>query len=443
MRITRAAKVAAFPLIVLALVALVACQGGPGTKGDKGDKGDMGDAGQPGMDAPRNMPPALKAGKMIGTQNFAMLAQAPDGTAAAGGNKLIGSLKVSDYFEDPEGVANLIFSLVKLSDDDEKIVNVFLTNAPPELEANDSNVFATNMTPTHMESVSGPAYLIIQAEKEGTVTLSLSVKDGLPNGDATHPIPVMVRKSNAGPVAQISVLTAAAYTAMSRVDANRIASTGAVTVDVPDGAFFDADNEVLTVTAAVGPTDDDAAKAANAAILGVSIDGNGDLVLTPKKGSANADIPVILTATDRYGKTAVTATAGIQVHVNTPPMLDTYDTNGGDIPTGKKAGDKKALADIVDKTFSVGAQGTMGVDFIELSEFFVDPDDQDGFTGQNSICDFVTVPADQKNAEVAFDTDRNNIQIKALKRGLIDVVVTCTDGKEESVTDRVTVTIRN
>ena len=42
MRITRAAKVAAFPLIVLALVALVACQGGPGTKGDKGDKGDAG-----------------------------------------------------------------------------------------------------------------------------------------------------------------------------------------------------------------------------------------------------------------------------------------------------------------------------------------------------------------------------------------------------------------
>ena len=45
MRITRAAKVAAFPLIVLALVALVACQGGPGTKGDKGDKGDTGPGG--------------------------------------------------------------------------------------------------------------------------------------------------------------------------------------------------------------------------------------------------------------------------------------------------------------------------------------------------------------------------------------------------------------
>ena len=48
MRFTRAAKVAAFPLIVLALVALVACQGGPGTKGDKGDKGDTGTMGTPG-----------------------------------------------------------------------------------------------------------------------------------------------------------------------------------------------------------------------------------------------------------------------------------------------------------------------------------------------------------------------------------------------------------
>ena len=38
MRITRAAKVAAFPLIVLALVALVACQGAPVTKVFPGDR---------------------------------------------------------------------------------------------------------------------------------------------------------------------------------------------------------------------------------------------------------------------------------------------------------------------------------------------------------------------------------------------------------------------
>ena len=239
------------------------------------------------------------------------------------------------------------------------------------------------------------------------------VKDGLPGGETTQQISVMVRKSNAGPVAQISVLTAAAYTAMSRVDANRIASTGAVTVDVPDGAFFDADSEVLTVTAAVGG-DNPAAIAANKAILGVSIDGNGDLVLTPKKGSANADIPVILTATDRYGKTAVTTTGraeGIQVHVNTPPTFNTYES-GDAIPAGKKEDDKKALADIVDKTFSVSAQAT-AVAFIELATYFVDPDTLDTFTGANSICDFVTVPADQKNAEVTFDTARANIQIKA------------------------------
>ena len=44
MRITRAAKVAAFPLIVLALVALVACQGGsaPRAKGDRGPRLDPG-----------------------------------------------------------------------------------------------------------------------------------------------------------------------------------------------------------------------------------------------------------------------------------------------------------------------------------------------------------------------------------------------------------------
>ena len=55
MRITRAAKVAAFPLIVLALVALVACQGGPGIKGEKGDTGDTGDMGTMG-DSGTNAP---------------------------------------------------------------------------------------------------------------------------------------------------------------------------------------------------------------------------------------------------------------------------------------------------------------------------------------------------------------------------------------------------
>ncbi len=60
MRITRAAKVAAFPLMALALVALIACQGPagpPGTAGTKGDPGtpgapgDPGTPGTPGVDA--------------------------------------------------------------------------------------------------------------------------------------------------------------------------------------------------------------------------------------------------------------------------------------------------------------------------------------------------------------------------------------------------------
>ena len=382
------------------------------------------------------MPPALKAGKMIGTQNFAM---------AEDGNKLIGSLKVSDYFEDPEGVANLHFSLVKLSADDEKIVNVFLTGAMPKLAENNPNAFADG-PPTHMETVSSPAYLTIQAEKAGTVTLNLSVTDGLPDGEDTHQITVMVRASNVGPTAPESVLTADAYAAMSRIAVNRIASTGDVTVKVPDGAFVDADRDSLIVTAAVGG--DIATAAANEKFLGVSIDANGDLVLTPKKGGPPANggtILVILTATDPYGKTAMTDARdnmGIQVKVNTAPMLDTYGTNdaAAALRAGKKVGDKKALADIADKTFNVGEMDAM---FIELATYFVDPDEEDPVTTEEGICDFVTVPADQKNAEVTFNDARAIIQIDALKRGSVEVVVTCTDGKEESVTDRVTATIRN
>ena len=48
MRITRAAKVAAFPLTVLILVALVACQGPAGLAGADGAKGTPGTMGTPG-----------------------------------------------------------------------------------------------------------------------------------------------------------------------------------------------------------------------------------------------------------------------------------------------------------------------------------------------------------------------------------------------------------
>ena len=50
MRITRAAKIAAFPLTALILVALIACQGPAGPAGAAGVKGDTGAAGKDGKD---------------------------------------------------------------------------------------------------------------------------------------------------------------------------------------------------------------------------------------------------------------------------------------------------------------------------------------------------------------------------------------------------------
>lgn len=61
MRITRAAKVAAFPILALALVALIACQGPAGPAGDDGKKGDpgaTGPAGEPGATGPTGQPGA-------------------------------------------------------------------------------------------------------------------------------------------------------------------------------------------------------------------------------------------------------------------------------------------------------------------------------------------------------------------------------------------------
>ncbi len=58
MRITRAAKVAAFPLTALILVALIACQGPAGPTGQAGEPGDTGAPGTPGMDGTSGAPGA-------------------------------------------------------------------------------------------------------------------------------------------------------------------------------------------------------------------------------------------------------------------------------------------------------------------------------------------------------------------------------------------------
>ena len=55
MRITRAAKVAAFPLTALILVALIACQGPAGPAGAAGEPGDTGASGAPGADGAPGM----------------------------------------------------------------------------------------------------------------------------------------------------------------------------------------------------------------------------------------------------------------------------------------------------------------------------------------------------------------------------------------------------
>ena len=151
------------------------------------------------------------------------------------------------------------------------------------------------------DGVTGTAHLAIEALMPGTVTLELTVNDGLPGGKSTHQIPVTVRAANGQPTLVDTVLTAAAFTAMSRIGVNRLASTETVTVTVPDGAFSDPDNDDLTVTAALGGNA--ATIAANKLLLDVSIDANGDLVLTSKKGgpAGSATIPVILTATDPFG----------------------------------------------------------------------------------------------------------------------------------------------
>ena len=464
MRFTRAAKVAAFPLTALILVALVACQGPVGPAGGKGDPGADGDSSALAL---RNMPPALKAGMAIATQYLALVAREADGTAIDDAAAAINAfnkyetLEVSKYFEDPEGVANLIYSLVDPSVDDKKVVKVSLAATQAMDNADDAqngDIDDDGEMPAHTTSVTGKAYLNISGVAVGSVTLTLMVKDGHPGGTTSQTIQVMVRDANAPPEIVSTVLGPDAIGKMSRTGAKRIPSNENTVVMIPMGAFTDANGDALTLTAEVGGTDaavDNAASAlAHKELLAVEIDG-GNLVLKPKKGGNNAIIPVILKATDRYGASEMTGnladslTTTILVEINTPPMHVTY-TNvenansvmGVTIPEGAKNGDKIMLAHITDKTFSASVD-EMATAFITLATFFVDLDgeDEDPIDGPNRICAFDTSPADQKFATIGLDNMGDSIEVSAKMRGKFDLSVTCTDHLGEMVTDMVEVTI--
>jgi hypothetical protein len=110
MRITRAAKVAAFPLIVLALVALIACQGpvGPvGADGEMGEPGMDGMDGEPGMDGnpggPGPVGPAALAPKSVGPVFITKAGTAESDDDPAMPIEM--TVDVSTYFTggDPEG----------------------------------------------------------------------------------------------------------------------------------------------------------------------------------------------------------------------------------------------------------------------------------------------------------------------------------------------------
>jgi hypothetical protein len=116
MRITRAAKVAAFPLIVLALVALIACQGpvGPvGADGEMGEPGMDGMDGEPGMDGnpggPGPVGPAALAPKSVGPVFITEAGAPAEGDDPA--VPIMIPIDVSEYFTGgtPEGRTYSVF----------------------------------------------------------------------------------------------------------------------------------------------------------------------------------------------------------------------------------------------------------------------------------------------------------------------------------------------
>ena len=453
-RVARPMKFAAFiSLIVSVAVLFAACAGAVGPKGDPGDPGKDGADGKdgapgapgaPGKDAPLNMAPQLKPDMALGAQHFA-LASTGDTT---GGERIVHELMVSDYFEDPEGVLELIYSVAELSADDMSVVDVYLN----DMTNVDTSGAAPALigTPVHKKAgvQTSAAYLAIMAKAAGSVNLELTVKDGF-GGMHMEQISITVVATNSPPTVDTAVFTAEKATEMSRIGAKRLSVTaGAVTVMLPNGLFKDADGDALKIEAMVEGDGEDAITA-NKALLDASISAAGDLVLTPKKGGATT-IPVVLKATDRYGASVMTAegAGGVQAEVNVPPMYVTYADSGLTAPTGKEDTDDAVLADLTTTTFSIavtnaGDPNTPGT-LLTLANHFTDADTEDNFADAdltNGSCDFTATSSEY--ATVAFNAGRLAITIVGKKVGSFDVTVTCTDTKGESIKDSVTVTIVN
>ena len=454
-------KIALFMMIVGLAVALVACQGPVGKPGDKGETGDKGDPADP-TTVLTNTPPALKAGKVLGTQYFALASAGIDGTEipATGnrttGRQALGKLKLSDYFEDAEGVINLIYSVAELSDDDKKVVDVYLLDMDPRPNGiNPPNGFVvgtesenTPVTASNSKSsVTGEdSYLAIAAKAPGSVTLTLTVKDGLPGGVAMQNVSVTVVAANAPPLISTALDTPAELEAFDKTGADRlVVSEGAVTIDLPAMSFVDPNGDALTYEAIIGAAGDDAdIIAANKKVIDAAVNDSGDLVVTPKAAPAAeaVAIPITIKVSDIYGASVTTGTP-IDIAVNRPPVHRLYsESESPEPPTGRKDTDKAVLADLATTTFSIATTTVTAETLLTLDGHFVDNDALDVLNDDNianGVCNFTDRSGDK--ATVAFNSDRTAITIVGEEQGSFDVTVTCTDTKKESLVDSVTVTI--
>jgi hypothetical protein len=435
-------------------VIIGACQGAVGKAGDSvtGATGPTGPTGPPGTPAVQNTPPAVKAGKTLATQHFALIGAELDGTLITGavtGAKVLGEIKLSDYFEDAEGVLNLIYSVAELSAADKTIMEVYLTNMDPEPNSDDTGfVTGTNNVAltTSMAAVMGDAYLAIKALKAGSAMVTVTVKDGLPGGVRMQDISVMVRATNAPPAVS-AALDMDALEAFDKTAADRLVVGTPVTVDLPAMAFVDPNGDTLTYEVVIGGDNADDI-AANKKILDAAIDSSGDLVLTPKApstatGDGSDAIPVTIKATDPYGASAMTGTP-IDVTVNRPPAHHTYTSSNLPTPSDKMGTDKVVLADLAVTTFSVASTTGDAATLLTLGNHFTDADSEDDLDDNNlanGVCNFASTDTDSTYATLAFNSGRTAIEIVGKKQGELTVTVTCEDTKKEKIEDSVTVTI--
>ncbi len=200
MRITRAAKVAAFPLTALILVALIACQGPAGPTGQAGEPGDTGAPGTPGMDGTSGAPGADAPIPLTGRDSDVIIDSLNAGRDEDEAEEFTIDLHAAGYFNG--GEAPYKYTVVDITDSDGSSPIIPGADQPVVTAEIDAD---TNMLKLKLNAEAG-THFTDSADWATGFTIGLSAEDANKESATSS----LVIKPNRGPVLATGVTFATA-----------------------------------------------------------------------------------------------------------------------------------------------------------------------------------------------------------------------------------------